>query len=73
MFDLLDRMYIIIACKANAFLKDENGAVDLVTIVVLIGIAVVLAAFFRKQIKELLDTLFGIISGNATQAVTGGE
>ena len=53
--------------------KEERGAVTIVEMVVLIGIAVILAVFFRKQVEGLLETLFGIISGTAGTAIQGGE
>lgn len=52
------------------FLHDEQGDVNIVSIVVLIGIAVLLAVLFREQIEKLLKTLFTTISGNATKAVS---
>ena len=52
---------------------DEEGDVNIVSIVVLIGIAVLLALFFKDQIHDLLDSLFKTISGNATKAVEKGE
>lgn len=52
----------------EAFL-DETGAVDIVAVVVLIGIAVVLAVLFRTQIEGVLNTLFGSISQNANKAI----
>lgn len=52
----------------EAFL-DETGAVDIVAVVVLIGIAVVLAVLFRTQIEGVLNTLFGSISENANKAI----
>lgn len=52
----------------EAFL-DETGAVDIVAVVVLIGIAVVLAVLFRNQIEGVLNTLFGSISENANKAI----
>lgn len=57
-------------CKIDAFLKEEKGAVDIVAIVVMIGIAVLLAVLFKDAITELLETLFGTITGNATTAVS---
>ena len=42
--------------------KDERGAVTIVEMVVLIGIAVLLAVFFRGQIQNLLNTLFETIN-----------
>lgn len=54
----------------EAFL-DETGAVDIVAIVVMIGIAVIIAVVFKEQIKTLIVNLFGTITGNATNAVNG--
>lgn len=53
----------------EAFL-DETGAVDIVAIVVLIGIAVVLAVVFKNQISAILTKLFGSIGKNAENAIT---
>jgi Flp pilus assembly pilin Flp len=53
----------------NELIYDEDGAVDLVTIVVLIGIAVVLAVLFRTRIEKVLKTLFDTIDQNAESAV----
>ena len=51
------------------FLYNEEGDVNIVSMVVLIGIAVLLAVIFKNNIKKLLETLFKTISGNATDAV----
>lgn len=51
------------------FLYNEEGDVNIVSMVVLIGIAVFLAVIFKNNIKKLLETLFKTISGNATDAV----
>ena len=55
----------------RSFLYDEEGDVNIVSIVVLIGIAVLLAVFFKKQISTLLKTLFSTITQQETEAVTG--
>lgn len=52
---------------------DEEGDVNIVSIVVLIGIAVLLAVFFKGQIMDLLKDLFGTITEKANSAVSGGE
>lgn len=57
----------------SKFMCDEEGDVNIVSIVVLIGIAVLLALFFKDQIHSLLDSLFKTISGNATKAVENAE
>lgn len=51
------------------FKDQETGAINVVEIVVIIGIAVVLAVIFRKQIQSLLETLFKSIGSNADKAV----
>lgn len=58
--------------KLRSFFSDEKGEVNIVAIVVLIGIAVLLALIFKDQIESLLETLFGTITENANDAVGGG-
>lgn len=58
--------------KLRSFFTDEKGEVNIVAIVVLIGIAVLLALFFKDQIENLLSTLFNTITDNANEAVGGG-
>lgn len=55
--------------KLREFCKKENGDVNVVSIVVLIGVAVLLAIIFRGAISNLLNTLFKTIEGNAKNAV----
>lgn len=69
MLSLLDKMLIGAKCRLNGFLKDEEGDVNIVSIVVLIGIAVVLAIVFRDAIGDLLKKLFGEVENNATNAI----
>lgn len=58
--------------KLKKLFTDEKGEVNIVAIVVLIGIAVLLALIFKEQIENLLKTLFGTITENANKAVGGG-
>ena len=53
----------------NRFLRDEEGDVNIVSIVVLIGVAVLLAMAFKTQAGTLIDTLFDAIGKNADKAV----
>lgn len=55
----------------NELIADESGEVNIVAIVVLIGIAVLLAIVFKDKITELLDSLFNSITDSANKAVTG--
>lgn len=73
---LLDTMmmYLNIAkLKAEDFFKDENGAVDIVAIVVLMGIVVLVALVFKNKLSRLVTDLFTTITGNATKAVNPAE
>ena len=56
--------------KLNNAFRKEDGAVDIIAIVILIAIAVALAIIFRKQLKTLFDTLWATISGNAVDSVS---
>ena len=47
--------------KVKQLFTDEKGEVNIVAIVVLIGIAVVLALVFKDQITTLINNLFGKI------------
>lgn len=69
MMDLINVTLIRAKNAFDSFMKEEKGAVDLVVIVVLIAIALVLAALFRKQIGELLDSLFETMNQKAQEAV----
>ena len=69
MMDLINVTLIRAKNAFDSFMKEEKGAVDLVVIVVLIAIALVLAALFRKQIGELLDRLFDTMNQKAQDAV----
>lgn len=55
---------------ASKFLYEENGDVNIVSMVVLIGIAVVLAIFFKDQIGQLLFGLFAQIGTKADSTMT---
>lgn len=62
---------VVAKMKLRELLSDENGEVNIVAIVVLIGIAVILALLFKDKISELLTTLFGTITQKANDAVGG--
>ena len=52
------------------FFVDETGALTVIEIVIMIGIAVLLAILFKDQIGGLLNKLFGDIKTNATNTIT---
>ncbi|MBD5528066.1 MAG: flagellin-like protein [Lachnospiraceae bacterium] len=71
MFQKLDSFLFLAKYRLRAFLTDESGDVNIVSMVVLIGIAVLLAIVFRDAISNLIKTLLNTIAGNATNAVNG--
>lgn len=64
MLKVLDKMYIGMKIRMNNFLTNEDGAVDIVAIVVLCGIVVAVAILFRDQIGELIKRIFGKIGSD---------
>lgn len=56
--------------KLRKFFSDEKGEVNIVAIVVLIGIAVILALAFKGAIKNVLDDLFGKINTSVSDINT---
>ena len=54
----------------NKVFREENGEVNIVTMVVMIGIAVMLATLFKEEIGKILKTLLGNIEQNASDAMT---
>lgn len=55
--------------RMKELLSDERGEVNIVAIVVLIGIAVLLAIVFKDEIGGLIRDLLQTIRGNATSVV----
>lgn len=66
---ILDAEFAVKRALRKVF-REENGEVNIVTTVVLIGIAVMLAALFRQKAGELINTLFTTISNKANTEVT---
>ena len=69
MLQKLDSLWFMAKYKMHALLTDEDGDVNIVSMVVLIGIAVLLAIVFRDAIKSLITSLLKTIEKNATDAV----
>ena len=59
----IDRFLMRMSWKVRSFFVKEDGAAQIVTMVVLIAIAVVLAILFREEIKKLVEGLFKQING----------
>lgn len=59
----------ITVMKLRERLMKENGDVNVVSIVVLIGVAIVLAVFFKNQAKDLIGKLFTTLNSKADSAI----
>lgn len=68
MLKLLDKMYIGMKNRVNNFLTNEDGAVDIVAIVVLCGIVIAVAVIFRGELQKVVESLFQTVKdkGNRT-------
>ena len=73
MWSYLDSKLIALSIVARnglrSFITDEDGAVDIVAIVVLIGIVVLVAVVFREQLEKLVEKLFSTIGQTAEDAI----
>ena len=67
----MDMMYLKTKQMVTNFFYDEQGDVNIVSMVVLMGIAVLLAVIFKGKIKTLIENLSDTVETNATNAVNG--
>ena len=70
MLNLMQETGTYLKARFSRFTNDERGEVNVVAIVVLIGVAVLLAILFKNQVSALITTLFEKITGTAGGAVT---
>lgn len=69
MIEGLNHLYLVLMMHINNFIEEEKGAVDLITVVVLIGIAIVLAVIFKDKMKSIVESLLGNIQSSAQSAM----
>lgn len=69
MMNMLMGMVLKAQSKVESFFKKEDGEVNIIAIVVLIGIAILLALIFKNRIATLINSLFDTIDQNAQNAV----
>lgn len=70
MLNMLDMYLLPLKLKVKKFFTNEDGDTNIVSMVVLIGIAVLLAIVFKDAIAKLIKDLLDAISGNASNAAT---
>lgn len=67
MFNFLDMQMIKLQTKmrnfAEDFKKEERGASDIVAILLIILVVVAIAFVFKEQLKQLVEKVFGSVSG----------
>ena len=66
---MLNVLWMSLKLKAKSFLQKEKGDVNVVAIVVLIGVAVLLAIIFKDAISGLITELIESIKGKAHGAI----
>lgn len=71
--NLAQTMYLKAKWGIKDFFTKENGEVNVVAIVVLCGVAVILALFFKTQMTNLLTTMFQTLTTSTTTAITPTE
>lgn len=69
MMAYVDMFLLTLKLKVMGFLKDEKGEASIVAMVVLIGIAVLLAIVFKTEIGKLIKGLLKTITDNADKIV----
>lgn len=69
MLNSLNMFLLVLKAQVMGFLTNEEGDTNIVSMVVLIGIAVLLAIVFKGAIGELIEGLLETISQNAKDAV----
>ena len=65
MLNMLDMYLLPLKLKVKKFFTNEDGDTNIVSMVVLIGIAVLLAIIFKDSIGRLIEDLLEGISDNA--------
>ena len=63
-------MATYVRAKLGSALSSEKGEVNIIAIVVLIGIAILLAVLFKDKVKGLIENLFTTINSQADNAIT---
>lgn len=59
----------MLKARVNSVIRDEKGAVDLITIIVLIAVVMVLVVVFKEQVTNLINSLFKSIFDNQKKVV----
>lgn len=69
MMNMLNMFLLTLKLRAEEFFTNEDGDTNIVSMVVLIGIAVLLAIVFKDAIGSLIESLLETITKNAEDVV----
>lgn len=67
----LDKMYLKTKQMVTNFFYDEQGDVNIVSMIVLMGVAVILALVFKEKLKTIIGKLTDSVSTQADKAIKG--
>ena len=70
LIQLIEAMLLSAKATLQRFVRDERGDVNIVSIVVLIGVAVLLAIVFKDFVGNLLKNMLNTIGGKANGVIT---
>ena len=56
--------------KIKEFMMDEEGDTNVISIIVVLVIVLGLAIVFKNNLKNLVNTLWGSVTGKASEATT---
>ncbi len=63
MINYINNMLFLVQATVRSFFEDENGDTNIVSMVVLMGVAVLLAIIFRDAIGGMLQRLIQTLEG----------
>lgn len=67
----LDKMYLKAKQMVTNFFYDEQGDVNIVSMIVLMGVAVILALVFKNKLTTIIGKLTDSVSDQADKAIKG--
>lgn len=70
LIQLIEAMLLSAKATLQRFVRDERGDVNIVSIVVLIGVAVLLAIVFKDFVGNLLKDMLNSIGGKANGVIS---
>lgn len=54
--------------RAKEFFTEEKGEASFIAVILILAVVIALVIVFRKEIKELFDTIWGDVESDVTSA-----